>query len=96
MADRDKGSDIDKLLAEVDGMLTGGTPAKGPVAPSSSAEPSRGGFASQVRTAAVSGAVAAFGVWCVFAVLPFLAAPSGAVGAFLGTFAGVFIFRRRR
>jgi len=35
-------------------------------------------------------------VWCVFAVLPFLAAPSGAVGAFLGTFAGVFIFRRRR
>jgi hypothetical protein len=95
MADRDKGTGIDKLLAEVDGMMSGGgTPAKGAVAPSEQA--SRGRLATQVRTAGLSGAVAAVGVWCVFAVLPFLAAPSGAVGAFLGTFAGVFIFRRRR
>jgi hypothetical protein len=97
MADRDKGTDIDKLLAEVDGMITGGgTPARGAVAPSSSAESSRGGFVTRVRTATISGAVAGVGVWCVFAVLPFLAAPSGAVGAFLGTFGAVLIFRRRR
>lgn len=97
MADRDKGTDIDKLLAEVDGMLTGGgTPAKRAVAPSGSAESSRGRFATQVRAATISGAVAAVGVWCAFAVLPFLAAPSGAVGAFLGTFGAVLLFRRRR
>jgi hypothetical protein len=96
MADRDKGTDIDKLLAEVDGMMGGGTPAKGAVAPSGSAEPSRGPIAGRLRTATISGGVAAVGVWCVFAVLPFLAAPSGAVGAFLGTFAAVLIFRRRR
>ena len=35
-------------------------------------------------------------VFCVFAVLPFLAAPSGAVGAFLAAFAAVLVFRRRR
>jgi hypothetical protein len=98
MADRDKGSDIDKLLAEVDGMLTGGgTPAKGAVAPSSSTEPSRGRLATQVRTAAISGAVAAVGVFIFFFAVPFvLDASSGAAGAFLGTFGAVLIFRRRR
>ena len=96
MADRDKGSDIDKLLAEVDGMLTGGTPAKGPVAPSSSAEPSRGGFAARCGPPLSPAPSRPSACGCVFAVLPFLAAPSGAVGAFLGTFAAVFIFRRRR
>jgi hypothetical protein len=35
-------------------------------------------------------------VFCAFAILPFLRAPSGAIGAFLGTFAAVLIFRRRR
>jgi hypothetical protein len=98
MADRDKGTDIDKLLAEVDGMLSGGgTPAKGAVAPAGSAEPSRGRFVTQVRTAAISGAVAAVGVFIVFLAVPFvLDASSGAVGAFLGTFGAVLIFRRRR
>jgi hypothetical protein len=97
MADRDKGTDIDKLLAEVDGMMTGGgTPAKGAVRPSRSPESSRGGFVTQVRAATMSGVVAAVGVWCAFAVLPFLGAPSGAIGAFLGTFGAVLIFRRRR
>ena len=51
---------------------------------------------AQVRAATVSGAVAAAGVWLVFAVLPFLRAPSGAIGAFLATFAAVLVFRRRR
>jgi hypothetical protein len=79
-------------------MLTGGgKPAKGAVAPSSSGQPSPGRFVSQVRVAAISGVVAAVGVFCLFVAVPFiLAAPSGAIGAFLGTFAGVFIFRRRR
>jgi hypothetical protein len=97
MADRDKGTDIDKLLAEVDAMTGGGKPAKGAVAPPSSAERSPGRFATQVRVAAISGGVAAVGVFCLFFAVPFvLAAPSGAFGAFLGTFAAVFILRRRR
>jgi hypothetical protein len=97
MADRDKGTDIDKLLAEVDGMLAGGTtPAKRPVAPLDGPEPTSGGLVGQVRAAAVSGVVAAVGVWCIFAVLPFLKAGSGASGAFLATFVAVLVFRRRR
>jgi hypothetical protein len=97
MADREKGTDVDKLLAEVDGMLTGGgTAPKRPVAPADSTESKPGFIVAQIRAAAVSGAVAAVGVFCVFAVLPFLRAPSGAIGAFLGTFAAVLIFRRRR
>jgi hypothetical protein len=97
MADRDKGTDIDKLLAEVDGMLTGGgTAPERPVAPADSEESKPGFIGGRIRAATTSGAVAAVGVFCVFAVLPFLAAPSGAIGAFLGTFAAVLIFRRRR
>lgn len=97
MADRDKGTDIDKLLADVDGMLTGGgtTPSRS-VAPAGAEQSASGGFVAQVRAATVSGVVAAVGVWCVFAVLPFLRAPSGAIGAFLGTFLAVLVFRRRR
>jgi hypothetical protein len=100
MADRDKGTDVDKLLAEVDGMMSGGgTPPKRAVSPVDGApatDGALGGLVAQFRAATVSGAVAAVGVWCIFAVLPFLGAPSGAVGAFLGTFAAVLIFRRRR
>jgi hypothetical protein len=100
MADHDKGTDIDKLLAEVDGMLTGGGTPKRPVAPVDSGPSAPdgllGGLVAQVRTAAVSGVVAAAGVWLLFAVLPFLGAGSGAVGAFLGTFFAVLVFRRRR
>jgi hypothetical protein len=101
MADRDKRIDVDKLLAEVDGMMSGGgTPPKRAVAPVDGVQAASdglvGGLVAQFRAATVSGAVAAVGVWCIFAVLPFLRAPSGAVGAFLGTFAAVFVFRRRR
>ena len=99
MADRDKGSDVDKLLAEVDGMLAGGTSPSRPIAPTSAGETEQSwsdGLVAQVRAATVSGVVAAVAVWCVFAVLPFLRAPSGAVGAFLAAFTAVLIFRRRR
>jgi hypothetical protein len=97
MADRDKGTDIDKLLAEVDGMLTGGgAAAKRPVAPADSEESKPGFIVAQIRAATTSGVVAAAGVFCVFAILPFQRAPTGAIGAFLGTFAAVLIFRRRR
>jgi hypothetical protein len=97
MADRDKGTDVDKLLAEVDGMLTGGVTApKRPVAPAESEEARPGFIVAQIRAATTSGVVAAAGVFFVFAILPFLRAPSGAIGAFLGTFAAVLIFRRRR
>jgi hypothetical protein len=36
------------------------------------------------------------GVWVLFAILPFLHAGSGAVGAFLATFVAVLVFRRER
>jgi hypothetical protein len=100
MADRDK-TDIDKLLAEVDGMLTpGGAPAGRAL--SKKAQPTQetqswtDGLVAQVRAAAMSGVVAGVGVFVVFAVLPFLRAPSGAIGAFLAAFCAVLVFRRRR
>lgn len=97
MADPDKGTDVDKLLAEVDGMLTGaGTAPKRPVVPADAEESKPGFMVAQIRASTTSAVVAAVGVFCVFAVLPFLRAPSGAVGAFLGTFAAVLVFRRRR
>jgi hypothetical protein len=97
MADRDKGTDIDKLLAEVDGMLgDGGKRASRPVVPAEATDASPGRFAARVRTAGVSGVVAAAGVFCLFAVLPFFGAFSGAAGAFLAAFAAVLVFRRRR
>jgi hypothetical protein len=97
MADRDKGTDIDKLLAEVDGMLGGGgKPASRPVVPADAAATSPGRFVAQARTAALAGVVAGGAVFCIFAVLPFLGAFSGASGAFLAAFAAVMIFRRRR
>jgi hypothetical protein len=96
MAERDKGTDVDKLLAEVDGMLTGGgaTPARS-VQPHGAPERA-GGFAGQLRVAAASGALAAVVVWFAFAILPFLRANSGAIGAFLAAFLAVLVFRRRR
>jgi hypothetical protein len=97
MADRDKGTDIDKLLAEVDGMMSGGgTPAGRAVAPKGEAQSWSDGIVAQVRAATVSGAVAGVGVWFLFAILPFLRAPSGAIGAFLAAFGAVLVFRRRR
>jgi hypothetical protein len=100
MADRDKGTDIDKLLAEVDGMLSGDVSPKRPVAPvergGSDSDGVLGGLVTQVRTATLSAVVAGVGVWLIFAVLPFLRAGSGASGAFLATFVAVMVFRRRR
>lgn len=98
MADGDRETDIDKLLAEVDGMMSGGgTPANRAVAPTGAAAPSwSDGIVAQVRAATLSGAVAGVGVWFLFAVLPFLRAPSGAIGAFLAAFGAVLVFRRRR
>jgi hypothetical protein len=100
MADRDKGSDIDKLLAEVDGMLEGGTGSKGGTAARrGSSEPARvdegGGFPARVRAAAMTGLVAGGAVWVLFALLPFLRATSGGIGAFLATFVAVLLLRRR-
>jgi hypothetical protein len=97
VADPDKRTDIDKLLAEADQMLAGAgaTPVRA-VQPREGTEPEPGRLVQQLRAAAFSGAVAAAAVWVLFAVLPFLRATSGAVGAFLATFVAVLVFRRRR
>jgi hypothetical protein len=98
MADRDEGTDIDKLLAEVDGMVGGGSaPAarSGSRQPAARADEGAGGFTARVRTAAVAGAVGGGAVWVLFALLPFLRATSGGVGAFLATFVAVLLLRRR-
>jgi hypothetical protein len=97
MADPDKRSDIDKLLAEADGVLAGAgaTPVRAGQ-PQRGTESEPGRLVQQLRSAAVSGAVAAAAVWFLFAVLPFLRATSGAVGAFLAAFMAVLVFRRRR
>jgi hypothetical protein len=97
VADPDKRTDIDRLLAEADRMLAGAeaTPGRA-VQPQQDTESEPGRLVQQVRAAAVSGAVAATAVWFLFAVLPFLRATSGAAGAFLATFVAVLVFRRRR
>jgi hypothetical protein len=92
MARKDDPDDIESLLAEAERTLSGGgarPPARreeGPVERS-------GG---RVRTAAVSAAVAGGAVWVLFALLPFLRATSGAVGAFLATFAVLLVLGVRR
>lgn len=97
MADQDKRTEVDKLLAEVDGMLTGAgsTPSRS-VQPHGDPEAGSGGLVGRLRAAAVSGAVAAVVVWFLFAILPFLRATSGALGAFLAASVAVLVFRRRR
>jgi hypothetical protein len=97
VADPDKRTDIDKLLAEADQMLAGaGAAPVRPVQPRERTESEPDRLVQQLRAAAFSGAVAAGAVWVLFAVLPFLRATSGAVGAFLATFVAVLVFRRRR
>jgi hypothetical protein len=97
VADPDKRTDIEKLLAEADATLAGagGTPGRA-VQHRQATESEPGRLVQQLRAAAVSGAVAGGAVWFLFAVLPFLSATSGAVGAFLATFVAVLVFRRRR
>jgi len=96
MADRDKDMNIDKLLAEVEGVM-GARPASVP-APRGDrrAEPVAAGLTARVRGAVVSGAAAAVVVWVLFALVPFLGATSGAAGAFLATLVTVLVLPRRR
>jgi hypothetical protein len=97
VADPDKRTDIEKLLAEADATLAGAgaTPDRA-VQPRQGAESEPGRLVQQLRVAVLSGAVAGGAVWFLFAVLPFLRATSGAVAAFLATFVAVLVFRRRR
>ncbi len=95
MADRDKGTDIDKLLAEVDAMTGGGTAARRPASKPPASTEETSGLTRRVRTAATAGVVGAGVVWLIFAVLPLLGAGSGAIGAFLATFVAVLLLRRR-
>jgi len=95
MADRDRHEDIDKLLAEVEGTLSGKPPTPRARDAGHPAERARAGITARVSTAAVSGAVAAALVWLAFVFLPFLGATSGAAGAFLATFVAVLLLRRR-
>lgn len=95
MVDRDKGTNIDKLLAEVESTLGGkGTSAQVPRG-EGHAESWRGRFVRRVRAAVVSGTIAAGLVGLAFAVLPFLGALSGAVGAFLAAFGAALVLQRR-
>jgi|SRR5262245_5676185 len=97
MADPGKDSEYDRLLAEVDSAL-GGKPDRA-VVPASGGAPTRPTWRERLRqrssNAAVAGGLAAGGVFLLFALLPFLGAPSGAVGAFVGVFAYALLMRRR-
>ena len=94
MAEPREPSETERLLAEVDGMLGGGS--RRSVQPHGAADPQPGWLVGQLRSAALVGAVAGAGVWLLFALLPFLRAGSGAVGAFLAAFAVTVLLRRRR
>lgn len=89
----DEPEDIEALLADVERSLSG---RPGPVTPRGAGLPDEAGRGGgRLRTAAVSASVAAATVWVVFAVLPFLRAGSGAVGAFLATFVVLLVLGRR-
>ena len=94
MKDPDKRSDIERLLAEAEAAIGGGPP---PVVPrgGEADAPARRALSTAVGRAAVSGLTAAAVIWVVFAFLPFLGAPSGAVAAFVSTFITVLVLRRR-
>ena len=95
MAERSEPTDTERLLAEVDGMLAGGSR---PAVPAQRAAGDRriGSLRARVRDALFVGAVAGVGIWVLFALLPFLRATSGGVGAFLAATAATLLFRRRR
>ena len=90
----DEPSETERLLAEVEGML-GDRPQRS-LQPHGDAQAEGGPIVRRVRAAAVAGAVTGVGVWVLFAILPFLHAGSGAIGAFLATFVAVLVFRRER
>jgi hypothetical protein len=91
VTERREPSETERLLAEVDGMLAG-APTR-PVAVVD--EPGAGPLRSRLRAALLVGAVCGAGVWVLFALLPFLAATSGGLGAFLAATATTLAFRRR-
>ena len=91
----DEPSETERLLAEVDGHARA-TGRSRSLQPHGDAQPEGGPIRRRVRAAAVAGAVAGVGVWVLFAILPFLHAASGGVGAFLATFVAVLVFRRER
>ncbi len=91
-------SDYDRLLAEVEAATGRTQPTGRTQTPRAGAggEPQpqkrRRGRRSDVALAAA--AVAGGGVFVLFALLPFLGAISGAIGAFLGAYVAVFLLRR--
>lgn len=91
--DPDKRSEIDRLLAEVEAIDS--RPAAVPPRPEPARSHAGASIAARVRLAATTGVVSAGLVWVAFALLPFLGATSGAVGAFLATFVAVLVLRRR-
>jgi len=93
MANSKEPSEVDRLLAEVDGML--GEGPKRSLQPHGSAEPATRPLVGRLKTALMAGAVAGVGVWVLFALLPFLRAGSGGIGAFLATFVAVLVLPRR-
>ncbi|MCI0689761.1 MAG: hypothetical protein L0Y54_21365 [Sporichthyaceae bacterium] len=104
MADPSNRSEYDKLLAEVDGALSGKpatTPERRPARAdrgeldTGSAPSLRARLMSRIRVSFIAAAVAAGLVWLLFAILPVLASWSGAAGAFIGTFVAVLVLRRR-
>lgn len=103
MPDRQEPSEADKLLAQVDAMLAdhggpAGVAATGGSRPPQrrrGAEPAPSPLRQHVRAALVSGTLAGGLVWMLFALLPFLRATSGGVGAFLGVSVAVLVLRRR-
>lgn len=97
-ADRGERSEIDKLLAEVD-QMTGDAPVlRRRAAEPAPAEDSFGSLLHDLtrrfRVAALAGTVAGGAVWMLFALLPFLRATSGGVGAAIAAFFAVLVLRR--
>ncbi len=94
--------DIDALLAEVDRTLHAGTPsaAKQPArraerAASSGRSSIANRLSNATSTALIAGAAAAVVIGVLFALLPFVAVWSGAIGAFCGAFGVGFVYGLR-
>jgi hypothetical protein len=88
--------EYEKLLREVE-RITGGTPAK--PAPAESSEPetrSKGRVDVAFGRALTAATASAVFVFVLFILLPFLGSVQGAAGAFVGTFAAVFVLSLRR
>ncbi len=94
--ERKEPGETERLLAEVENMLGDRPAPQRSVQPHGAAEQGWGQVMTRLRTALTVGAVAGAGIWVLFALLPFLRATSGGVGAFLAAFAATLLFRRRR